>query len=144
MALFIVSLPPWLRLVGVRTSYIYFSNISWTPWVLDPITNPFLGPSSWLHPASWSHNLCVYTSILLISEENFSSLGQFSYVQLRQIPAIFLKTHCLAWVQLSISQKLFFFSVRLSLLSSKLCDCVSSAFTQENILKVLHVLSYRK
>ena len=43
---------PWLRLVGVRTSYLYFSTISWTPWVLDPITNPFLGPSSWLHPAS--------------------------------------------------------------------------------------------
>ena len=52
MALFQVSHPPWLRLVGVRTSYIYFSNISWTPWVLDPVTNPFLGPSSWLHPAS--------------------------------------------------------------------------------------------
>ena len=52
MALFHVSHPPWLRLVGVRTSYIHFSNISWTPWVLDPITNPFLGPSSWLHPAS--------------------------------------------------------------------------------------------
>ena len=34
---------PQLRLVGVRTSYIYFSNISWTPWVLDPITNPYLG-----------------------------------------------------------------------------------------------------
>ena len=43
---------PWLRLVGVRTSYIYFSNISWTPWGLDPITNSFLGPSCWLHPAS--------------------------------------------------------------------------------------------
>ena len=43
---------PQLRLVGVRTSYIYFSNISWTPWVLDPITNPYLGPSSWLHPVS--------------------------------------------------------------------------------------------
>ena len=22
----------------------FFSNISWTPWVLDPITNPYLGP----------------------------------------------------------------------------------------------------
>ena len=44
MALFHVSHPPWLRLVGVRTSYIHFSNISWTPRVLDPITNPFLGP----------------------------------------------------------------------------------------------------
>ena len=52
MALFHVSHPPLLRLVGVRTSYIYFSNISWTPWALGPITNPFLGPSSWLHPAS--------------------------------------------------------------------------------------------
>ena len=28
---------------GVRTSYIFFSNISWTPWVLDPITNSYLG-----------------------------------------------------------------------------------------------------
>ena len=52
MALFHVSHPPWLRPVGMRTSYIHFSNISWTPRVLDPITNPFLGPSSWLHPAS--------------------------------------------------------------------------------------------
>ena len=52
MALFHVSHPRWLRLVGVRTSYIHFSNISWTPGVLDPITNPFLGTSSWLHPAS--------------------------------------------------------------------------------------------
>ena len=52
MALFHVSHPLWLRLVGVRTSYIHFSNISWTPRALDPITNPFLGPSSWLHPAS--------------------------------------------------------------------------------------------
>ena len=52
MALFHVSHPPWLRPVGVRTSYTHFSNISWTPRVLDPITNPFLGPSSWLHPAS--------------------------------------------------------------------------------------------
>ena len=54
MALFHVSHPPWLRLVGVRTSYIHFSNISWTPRALDPIINPFLGPSSWLHPASTS------------------------------------------------------------------------------------------
>ena len=52
MALFHVSHPPWLRPVGVGTSSIHFSNISWTPRVLDPITNPFLGPSSWLHPAS--------------------------------------------------------------------------------------------
>ena len=27
---------------------LYFFNISWTPRVLDPITNPYLGPSSWL------------------------------------------------------------------------------------------------
>ena len=52
MALSHVSHPPWLRPVGVRTSYKHFSNISWTTWALDPITNPFLGPSSWLHPAS--------------------------------------------------------------------------------------------
>ena len=37
----------------VRTSYIYFPNISWTPWVLDAITDPYLGPSSWLHPVSF-------------------------------------------------------------------------------------------
>ena len=40
---------PQLRLVGVRTSYIFFSNISWIPQALDPIKNPYLGPSSWLH-----------------------------------------------------------------------------------------------
>ena len=57
MALFYVSHPPWLRPVGVKTSYIHFSNISWTPRVLDPITNPFLGPSSWLHPASLCFSL---------------------------------------------------------------------------------------
>ena len=34
---------PWLRLVGARTSYVFFSNISWIPSVLDPITNPYLG-----------------------------------------------------------------------------------------------------
>ena len=43
---------PRLRLMGVRTSHIYFSNISWTPWVLDPITNPYLGLPSWLHPVT--------------------------------------------------------------------------------------------
>ena len=37
---------------GEDILYIYISNISWTPWALDPITNPFLWPSSWLHPAS--------------------------------------------------------------------------------------------
>ena len=35
---------PQLRLVGVRTSYIFFSNISWIPQALDPIKNPYLGP----------------------------------------------------------------------------------------------------
>ena len=49
---------PQFRLVGVRTSYIHFSNISWTPQVLDPITNPFLGPSSWLHFNSISITGC--------------------------------------------------------------------------------------
>ena len=41
---------PQLRLMGLRTSYIYkiFSGHR----VLDPITNPCLGPSSWLHPVS--------------------------------------------------------------------------------------------
>ena len=55
---------PQLRLVGVRTSYIFFSNISWTPWVLDPITNPFLGPSSWLHPVSTLHGKSQNASFL--------------------------------------------------------------------------------
>ena len=35
---------------GEDILYTFF----WTPRVLDPITNPFLGPSSWLHPASSS------------------------------------------------------------------------------------------
>ena len=52
MALFHVSHPPWFRLVGWGHPIYIFSNISWTPWVLDPITNPSLRPSSWLHPAS--------------------------------------------------------------------------------------------
>ena len=65
---------PWLRLVGVRTSYIYFSNISWTPWALDPITNPFLGPSTWLHPAS----------ILLQTNQNeYNKDYQWHQVQVR-------------------------------------------------------------
>ena len=34
---------PQFRLLRVRTSYI--CNISWPPWVLDPITNPSLGGS---------------------------------------------------------------------------------------------------
>ena len=63
MALFHVSHTPWLRPVGMRTFYIHFSNISWTPRVLDPITNPFLGPSSWLHPAS-SGDLQGRTTVL--------------------------------------------------------------------------------
>ena len=41
---------PQLRPAGVRTSHIF--NTSWTPWVLDPITNPYLG-APWLHPVSW-------------------------------------------------------------------------------------------
>ena len=46
MALLHVSLPP-AQACGVRASYIFFSNISWTPWVLDLIINPY-----WLHPVS--------------------------------------------------------------------------------------------
>ena len=69
IALLYVSRPQ-LRFVGVRTSYIYFSNISQTPWVLDPITNPFLGPSSWLHPASrapprWMMTTCCMVYLRL-------------------------------------------------------------------------------
>ena len=51
MALLHVSLPQ-LRLVGWGHPIYIFSNISWTPWVLDPIKNPYLGPSSWLHPVT--------------------------------------------------------------------------------------------
>ena len=40
---------PQFRLVGMRTSYIF--NISWTPWVLNPITNPSLW-GGWLHPVT--------------------------------------------------------------------------------------------
>ena len=69
MALFHVSHLPWLRLVGVRTSYIHFSNISWTPWVLDPITSPFLGPPSWLHPASaWQGHSNIKAMLTVFSD----------------------------------------------------------------------------
>ena len=67
---------PQLRLVGVRTSYIYFSNISWTlssgphykslfgapPW-LHPITNPLShtsqGQSCHLHRQFHSFEICI-------------------------------------------------------------------------------------
>ena len=37
---------------GENILYIFFSNISWTPGVLDPITNPYLGRPSWLYPVT--------------------------------------------------------------------------------------------
>ena len=58
---------PQLRLVGVRASYIYFSNISWTTSVLDPITNPYLGPPL-------AVPLLYITSDLAIVDAEFSSL----------------------------------------------------------------------
>ena len=79
MALFHVSHLPWLRLVGVRTSYIHFSNISWTPRVLDPITNPFLGPSSWLHPAS---NTLSLPKVSKLSTSYFIFMAKLPYSQL--------------------------------------------------------------
>ena len=50
-ALLHVSLPPAQACGGEGILYVFF-NISWTPWVLDPITNPYLGPPSWLHPVT--------------------------------------------------------------------------------------------
>ena len=46
MALLHVSVPPAQTCGGEDILYMYFSSISWTPWVLDPITNPYLGPPS--------------------------------------------------------------------------------------------------
>ena len=45
MALLHVSYPPAQSGGGedILYTYIFFSNISWTPWVLGPITNPYLG-----------------------------------------------------------------------------------------------------
>ena len=68
---------PQLRVVGVRASCIYSSNISWTLWVLDPIANPYLGPSSWLHPVSiraliW-YDWCPYNM------ENFGKGGMMMW-----------------------------------------------------------------
>ena len=42
MALLHASFSP-VKACGVRTSHIYFSNISWKLWVLDAILNPYLG-----------------------------------------------------------------------------------------------------
>ena len=73
---------PQRRLVGVRASYIYFSNISWTPWVPDPIINPHLGPPSWLHPVSllqWILLHGVNTSLQLVCYGH----GQFLPASLR-------------------------------------------------------------
>ena len=44
--------PPAQTCGGEDIQYIYFSNISWTPWVLDPTTNPHLGTPTWLHPVT--------------------------------------------------------------------------------------------
>ena len=65
MALLHVSLPP-AHACGDEDILYIFSNISWTPWVLDPITNPYLGPSSWLYLVNHT-----YTSILAGSPEIF-------------------------------------------------------------------------
>ena len=74
---------PQLRLVGVRTSYIYFSKISWTPWVLEPITNSFLGPSSWLHPVSvweWERKFqyLSWVPYTLTWQNTFNTAGKWS------------------------------------------------------------------
>ena len=57
MALPHVSLPPAQAYGGEDILYIYIyiyiSNISWKPGVLDPITNPYLGTPSWLHPVTY-------------------------------------------------------------------------------------------
>ena len=58
---------PQLRLVGVRTSYIYFffSNISWTPssgphyksLFGDPLGCTLLHPFQFMHMQIWDHRL---------------------------------------------------------------------------------------
>ena len=45
---------PQLRLVGVRTSYIYFSNISWT-LSSGPHYKSLFGAPPWLHPVILCH-----------------------------------------------------------------------------------------
>ena len=50
---------PELRLVGVRTSYIYFSNISWTPWVLDPHYKSLFGALLLAYPVTVWHSLGI-------------------------------------------------------------------------------------
>ena len=43
---------PKLRLVGVRTSYIYFFNISWTLSSGPHYKSLFASPLPWLHPVT--------------------------------------------------------------------------------------------
>ena len=55
---------PQLRLVGVRTSYIYFFLIFPGHQVLDRITNPYLAPIPRLYPVTTWHLHCHYLTTL--------------------------------------------------------------------------------
>ena len=73
-----VPSPSW-GLVGVgggvlRTSYIFFSNISWTPWVLDPIINPYLPTSPWLPPVTICFQETYKVKIIFIVYKDVNSL----------------------------------------------------------------------
>ena len=59
---------------GEDILHIFF-NISWTPWALDPITNPFLGPSSWLHPASRRQ---VRLKMIQVAGFSYTSSGDYT------------------------------------------------------------------
>ena len=71
---------PQFRLVGVRTSHIF--NISWTPWRLDPITNPFLG-GPWLYPLTRPESIktCLLGSLSLEIGPNHGKLAQVALTQ---------------------------------------------------------------
>ena len=115
-------IPPWLRLVGVRTSYIHCSNISWTPRVLDPITNPFLGPSSWLHPASYLGERLLSLSCLTPDNTWISCTNPYPELQFGQRPEMFkwLTLTCY-WGGLSSHLSLLVFSLPFP----RLHDCPS-------------------
>ena len=84
---------PHFSLVGVRTSRIF--NIFWTPWALDPITNPYLRGGGALAGSSYrSTSACCESSWYGISawEQNIFSQNKH-WVQFGMIIIIQTKNH---------------------------------------------------
>ena len=71
MALLQESHPPPQTCGGEDILYIFFS-ISWTPWVLDPITNPHFSSPAWLHPDTVAQRIeMIYQTLPPFNSKRF-------------------------------------------------------------------------